>query len=249
MEVVMKEYTATTLERARHVLKKFPLSDGAKMAIGKDLEYGYTWAATPENKRALVATVPPRKPGVFTVFTHDGHTLNLTGNALTQMIENARTRHRNTTARIDAFATRRNNIAQNDPGKIAHDTASTQREQRDYEAGLRNTFRVAGWGDMEFTSINESDHRPDRGRSGVVEETNDLRTMARGKQTRSGKTIPDQRASTNGTIEPSLSAIERRGVELQPQNKNVVWVADGRDGHHRKRIVVRAGATDLTGEL
>jgi hypothetical protein len=249
MEAVMKEYTATTLERARHVLKKFPLSDGAKMAIGKDLEYGYTWAATPENKRALVATVAPRKPGVFTVFTNDGHTLNLTGNALTQMIENARIRHRHTTARIDAYATRRNNIAQNDPGKIAHDTASTQREQRDYEAGLRNTFRVAGWGDMEFTFADESDHRPDRGRGGVVEKTNDLRTVARGKQTRSGKAIPDQRASTNGTIEPSVSAIERRGVELQPQNKNVVWVADGRDGHHRKRIVVRAGATDLTGEL
>ena len=47
MEVAMNEYTATTLERARHVLKKFPLSDGAKMAIGKDLEYGYTWAALP----------------------------------------------------------------------------------------------------------------------------------------------------------------------------------------------------------
>jgi len=249
MEVVMKEYTATTLERARHVLKKFPLSDGAKMAIGKDLEYGYTWAATPENKRALVATVPPRQPGVFTVFTNDGHTLNLTGNALTQMIDNARTRHRNTTARVNAYATRRNNIAQNDPGKIAHDTASTQREQRDYEAGLRNTFRIAGWGDMEFTSINESNHRPDRGRSGVVKETNDLRTMARGKQTRSGKTIPDPRSSTNGTNDPSVSTAERSRPILQPQNKNVVWVADGRDGHHRKRLVVRAGQADLTGEL
>ena len=32
----MKEYTATTLERARHVLKKSPLSSGAKMAIGKE---------------------------------------------------------------------------------------------------------------------------------------------------------------------------------------------------------------------
>ena len=245
----MQEFTATTLERARHVLKKFPLSDGAKMAIGKDLEYGYTWAATPENKRALVATVPPRKPGVFTVFTNDGHTLNLTGNALTQMIDNARTRHRHTKARIDAYATRRNNIAQNDPGKIAHDTASTQREQRDYEAGLRNTFRIAGWGDAEFTFADESDHQPDRGRSGVVEETNDLRTMAQKQQTRSGKAIPDPRPGTNGTIDPSVSATERSRLELQPQNKNVVWVADGRDGDHRKRIVVRAGQADLTGEL
>ena len=245
----MEEYTATTLERARHVLKKFPLSDGAKMAIGKDLEYGYTWAATPENKRALVATVPPRKPGVFTVFTHDGHTLNLTGNALTQMIDNARTRHRNTKARIDAFRTRSNNSAQNDPGKIAHNTASTQRIQRDYEAGLRNTFRIAGWGDAEFTFFDESDHRPDRGRGGVVAETNDLRTMARGKQTRAGKTIPDERPGTNGFNDYGVSAIERCGPELQPRNENVVWVADGRDGHHRKRIVVRAGATDLTGEL
>ena len=245
----MEEYTATTLERARHVLKKFPLSDGAKMAIGKDLEYGYTWAATPENKRALVATVPPRKPGVFTVFTHDGHTLNLTGNALTQMIENARTRHRNTQARVNAFRTRRNNFAQNDPGKIAHNTASTQRIQRDYEAGLRNTFRIAGWGDAEFTFFDESDHRPDRGRGGVVEKTNDLRTMARGKQTRAGKTIPDERPGTNGFNDYGVSAIERCGPELQPRNENVVWVADGRDGHHRKRIVVRAGATDLTGEL
>jgi hypothetical protein len=29
----------------------------------------------------------------------------------------------------------------------------------------------------------------------------------------------------------------------------VVWVADGRDGDHRKRIVVRAGQADLMGEL
>jgi len=245
----MQEFTATTLERARHVLKKFPLSDGAKMAIGKDLEYGYTWAATPENKRALVATVPPRKPGVFTVFTNDGHTLNLTGNALTQMIENARTRHRHTKARIDAYATRRNNIAQNDPGKIAHDTASTQREQRDYEAGLRNTFRIAGWGDAEFTFFDESNHRPDRGRSGVVAETNDTRTIQRGEQTRAGKTIPDQRPGTNGSDNYGVSTAQGCGVELQSRNENVVWVADGRDGHHRKRIVVRAGQADLTGEL
>jgi hypothetical protein len=86
-------------------------------------------------------------------------------------------------------------------------------------------------------------------RSGVVEETNDLRTMARGEQTRSGKTIPDPRSGTNGTIDTSVSAAERSRPILQPQNKNVVWVADGRDGHHRKRIVVRAGQADLTGEL
>jgi len=249
MEVTMEEYTATTLERARHVLKKFPLSDGAKMAIGKDLEYGYTWAATPENKRALVATVPPRKPGVFTVFSLEGHTLNLTGNALTQMIENARTRHRNTQARIDAYRTRSNNFAQNDPGKIAHNTASTKREQRDYEAGLRDTFRIAGWGDMEFTFAYESDHRPDTGRGRVVAETNDTGTMARGEQTRAGKTIPDQRPGTNGSNDYGVSAAQGCGPELQSRNQNVVWVADGRDGHHRKRIVVRAGATDLTGEL
>ena len=83
----------------------------------------------------------------------------------------------------------------------------------------------------------------------MVEKTNDLRTVARGKQTRSGKARPDERPGINRSEDYGLSAIERRGVELQTQNKNVVWVADGRDGHHRKRIVVRAGATDLTGEL
>ena len=245
----MNEYTATTLERARHVLKKFPLSDGAKMAIGKDLEYGYTWAATPENKRALVATVPPRKPGVFTVFTHDGHTLNLTGNALTQMIENARTRHRNTKARIDAYATRRNNIAQDDPGKIAHDTASTQREQRDYEAGLRDTFRIAGWGDMEFTFADDCDYRTDRRRGDVAETPDDTAPVVRREQTATGSAIRNTGAGATGVIDSGLSETERSGSQLQPRNENVVWVADGRDGDHRKRIVVRAGQADLTGEL
>jgi hypothetical protein len=165
----MKEYTATTLERARHVLRKFPLSDGAKMAIGKDLEYGYTWAALPENKRALVATMPPIKPGVFTVFTTEGHTLNLTGNALTQMITNARTRHRNTKARIRAYRTRENNPTRFAGRKGVDYTASAEREQRDYEAGIRNTFRIAGWGEMEFTTLDESDNGVDRTRGEVAE--------------------------------------------------------------------------------
>tara|TARA_R100001129_G_scaffold169944_1_gene139054 strand:+ start:1999 stop:2748 length:750 start_codon:yes stop_codon:yes gene_type:complete len=249
MEVAMEEYTATTLERARHVLKKFPVSDGAKMAIGKDLEYGYTWAALAQNKRALTAELPPRKPGVFTVFSLEGHTLNLTGKALKQMIDNARTRHRNTQARIDAFATRSNNIAQNDPRKIAHDTARAKREQRDYEAGLRNTFRVAGWGDMEFTFFNESDYRTDRRRGDVAETPDDTAPVADGKPTATGSAISDQRAGATGVIDSGLSTTERSGPQLQPRNENVVWVADGRDGHNRKRIVVRAGATDLTGEL
>ena len=245
----MEEYTATTLERARHVLKKFPLSSGAKMAIGKDLEYGYTWAALEENKRALVATVPPRKPGVFTVFTHDGHTLNLTGNALTQMIDNARTRHRNTKARIDAYRTRTSYVTQNDPGKIAHDTASAERTQRDYEAGLRNTFRIAGWGDAEFTFFDESDYRTDRRRSGMDETPDHTAPVARGKQTTRSSAIPNQRAGTAESVTNGLQAVKKSGLELQPRHKNVVWVADGRDGDRRKRIVVRAGATDLTGEL
>ena len=73
--------------------------------------------------------------------------------------------------------------------------------------------------------------------------------MARGEQTRSGKAIPDQRSRTNGTDDYGVSTIERRGVELQPRNENVVWGADGRDGDHRKRIVVRAGQADLPGDL
>ena len=245
----MEEYTATTLERARHVLKKFPLSSGAKMAIGRDLEYGYTWAALEQNKRALTAELPPRKPGVFTVFSLEGHTLNLTGKALTQMIENARTRHRNTQARIDAFATRSNNIAQNDPRKIAHDTASAERTQRDYQARIRNTFRVAGWGDMEFTFFDESDYRTDRGRSGVAETPDDTAPVVRREQTATGSAIRNTGARATGAIDSGLSEIERSRSQLQPRNETVVWVADGRDGHHRKRIVVRAGATDLTGEL
>lgn len=249
MEVAMEEYTATTLERARHVLKKFPLSDGAKMAIGKDLEYGYTWAALEQNKRALTAELPPRKPGVFTVFSLEGHTLNLTGKALKQMIENARTRHRNTQARINAFATRSTYFTKNDPGKIAHDTARAERTQRDYEAGIRNTFKVAGWGDMEFTFFNESDYRTNRRRGDVAETPDDTAPVAYGKQTATGSAISDQRAGATGTIDSGLSAAQGCGPELQPRNQNVVWVADGRDGDRRKRIVVRAGQADLTGEL
>jgi hypothetical protein len=245
----MKEYTATTLERARHVLKKFPLSSGAKMAIGKDLEYGYTWAALEENKRALTAELPPRKPGVFTVFSLEGHTLNLTGTALTQMIDNARTRHRNTKARVNAYRTRENNPTKNDPRKIAHDTASAERTQRDYEAGLRNTFRVAGWGDMAFTFFDESDHRTDRERSGMDETPDHTAPVARGKQTTRSSAIPNQRAGTAESVTGRLQAVKKSGLELQPRHKNVVWVADRRDGDRRKRIVVRAGATDLTGEL
>lgn len=249
MEVVMKEYTATTLERARHVLKKFPLSSGAKMAIGRDLEYGYTWAALNQNKRALTAELPPRKPGVFTVFSLEGHTLNLTGKALKQMIENARTRHRNTQARINAHATRSTYFTKNDPRKIAHDTARAKRTQRDYEAGIRNTFRVAGWGDMEFTFFNESDYRTDRRRGDVAETPDDTAPVADGKQTATGSAIRNTGAGATGAIDSGLSETERSGPILQPRNENVVWVADGRDGDHRKRIVVRAGQADLTGEL
>ena len=245
----MEEYAATTLERARHVLRKFPLSDGAKMAIGKDLEYGYTWAATPENKRALVATVPPRKPGVFTVFTHDGHTLNLTGKALTQMIENARTRHRNTKARIRAYRSREDNPTKFAGRKGVDYTASAKRTQRDYQAGIRNTFRIAGWGDVEFTFTDESDCRIDRTRGEVAETPEHSAPVARREQTDTGSAIRDTRPCTAEIVTRRQSAAYGRGPQIQPQQKNVVWVADGRDGHNRKRIVVRAGATDLTGEL
>ena len=245
----MEEYTATTLERARHVLKKFPLSSGAKMAIGKDLEYGYTWAALEENKRALTAELPPRKPGVFTVFSLEGHTLNLTGTALTQMIDNARTRHRNTKARVNAYRTRENNPTKNDPRKIAHDTASAKREQRDYEAGIRNTFRVAGWGDMEFTFADDCDYRTDRERSGMDETPDHTAPVAREKQTTRSSAISDQRAGAAESVTGRLQAVKKSGLELQPRHKNVVWVADRRDGDRRKRIVVGARQADLTGEL
>jgi hypothetical protein len=249
MEVAMEEYTATTLERARHVLKKFPLSDGAKMAIGRDLEYGYTWAALNQNKRALTAELPPRKPGVFTVFSLEGHTLNLTGKALKQMIDNARTRHRNTQARIDAFATRSTYFTKNDPRKIAYDTASAKRTQRDYQARIRNTFRVAGWGDMEFTFADDCDYRTDRRRGDVAETPDDTAPVADGKPTATGSAIRNTGAGTTGTIDSGLSTTERSGPQLQPRNQTVVWVADGRDGDRRKRLVVRAGQADLTGEL
>jgi len=245
----MEEYTATTLERARHVLKKFPLSDGAKMAIGKDLEYGYTWAALPENKRALVATMPPLKPGVFTVFTIEGHTLNLTGTALTQMIENARTRHANTKARIESYRSREDNPTRFAGTEGTDYTSSAKRQQRDYEAGIRNTFRIAGWGEMEFTTLDESDHRVDRTRGEVAETTEHPAPMARGEQTDSGTTLRDTRPCTAEIVTRRQSAAYGSGPPLQPQQKNVVWVADGRDGHNRKRIVVRAGQNDLTGEL
>ena len=245
----MEEYTATTLERARHVLKKFPLSDGAKMAIGKDLEYGYTWAALPENKRALVATMPPLKPGVFTVFTTEGHTLNLTGNALTQMIENARTRHRNTKARIRAYRSREDNPTRFAGRKGVDYTASAKRTQRDYQAGLRNSFRIAGWGEMEFTFTDESDHGIDRRRGEVVAATEHPAPVARREQTDTGTTLRDTRPCTAEIVTRRQSAAYGSGPPLQPQQKNVVWVADGRDGHNRKRIVVRAGQNDLTGEL
>jgi len=245
----MEEYTATTLERARHVLKRFPLSDGAKMAIGKDLEYGYTWAALPENKRALVATMPPLKPGVFTVFTIEGHTLNLTGNALTQMITNARTRHANTKARIRAYRSREDNPTRFAGTEGTDYTSSAKRQQRDYEAGIRNTFRIAGWGDMEFTFADESNNRIDRTRGEVVAATEHSSPMARREQTDSGTTLRDTRPGTAEIVTRRESAPYGCGPEIQPQQKNVVWVADGRDGNHRKRIVVRAGATDLTGEL
>ena len=245
----MKEFTATTLERARHVLRKFPLSDGAKMAIGKDLEYGYTWAALPENKRALVATMPPIKPGVFTVFTTEGHTLNLTGNALTQMIENARTRHRNTKARIESYRSREDNPTKFAGRKGVDYTSSAKRTQRDYQAGLRNTFRIAGWGEMEFTFTDESDNRIDRTGGEVVAATEHSSPVARREQTDSGTAIRDTRPGTAEIVTRGKSAPYGSGPPLQPQQKNVVWVADGRDGNHRKRIVVRARQNDLTGEL
>ena len=245
----MEEYTATTLERARHVLRKFPLSDGAKMAVGKDLEYGYTWAALPENKRALVATMPPRKPGVFTVFTTEGHTLNLTGNALTQMIENARTRHRNTKARIESFRSRQNNPTKFAGRNGVDYTASAKRQQRDYEAGIRNTFKVAGWGDMEFTFADESDYRTDRGRSGVAETPEHSAPVANGKQTETGTALRDTRPGTAEIVTRRQSAAYGCGPQIQPQQENVVWVADGREGDRSKRIVVCAGQNDLTGEL
>jgi len=245
----MAEYTATTLERARHVLRKFPLSDGAKMAIGKDLEYGYTWAALPENKRALVATMPPLKPGVFTVFTIEGHTLNLTGNALTQMITNARTRHRNTKARIESFRSRENNPTRFAGTEGTDYASSPEREQRDYQAGLRNSFRIAGWGDMEFTFADESNNRIDRTRGQVAGAPEHSSPVARREQTDSGTAIRDTRPGTAEIVTRRESAPYGSGPEIQPQQKNVVWVADGRDGHNRKRIVVRAGQNDLTGEL
>jgi len=245
----MEEYTATTLERARHVLKKFPLSDGAKMAVGKDLEYGYTWAALPENKRALVATMPPLKPGVFTVFTTEGHTLNLTGTALTQMITNARTRHANTKARIRAYRSREDNPTRFAGTEGTDYTSSAKRQQRDYEAGIRNTFKVAGWGDMEFTFADESNNRIDRTRGEVAGATEHSSPVARREQTDTGSAIRDTRPCTAEIVTRRQSAAYGSGPPLQPRQENVVWVADGRDGNHRKRIVVRAGATDLTGEL
>ena len=242
--------TATTLRRAHKLIDELPdLSSGAKMVLKKDVQFGWTWAA--DNPIPLKAKTQRKGLKLFTIATPGGHSIHLTGTVLTEMVKHARHRFEKPEQRKRDYQARHGqdeNIART----LSHardGATSAQRVQRDYQAGLRTTFTVAGWGHIEFVEAGQDSFGPAKKRGRKTEHRKSDNKKKTEQQTDTSHTLRKGRTATNGAATSRLCPAKASGPDVRPQKKEMVWVADQRNGGGGKRITVHANQADLTGEL
>ncbi len=236
---------ANTYDEAVDLIDQLELPSGTKMAMKKDIKYGWTWAClNPKLARNKKKDIPR-----FTLETLNGDYIHISNQCLQEMANHARRRVRSTDQRIKDF--QRGTTKHLAPARIARNVSrrgsSTRSasEQHDYAMGLQSYFRDAGYGRVEVLTEDTIATQFDCDRSALDEKKRTRDRAENEKSTQSGNTIREERTATVRATETGADEAQGCGAEIQPRHSVMVRVANGRDGYRSKRITVLAGKVTL----
>ena len=236
---------ANTYDEAVDLIDQLELPSGTKMAMKKDIKYGWTWAClNPKLARNKKKDIPR-----FTLETLNGDYIHISNQCLQEMANHARRRVRSTDQRIKDF--QRGTTKHLAPARIARNVSrrgsSTRSasEQHDYAMGLQSYFRDAGYGRVEVLTEDTIATQFDCDRSALDEKKRTRDRAENEKSTQSGNTIREERTATVRATETGADEAQGCGIEIQPRHSVMVRVANGRDGYRSKRITVLAGKVTL----
>ena len=236
---------ANTYDEAVDLIDQLELPSGTKMAMKKDIKYGWTWAClNPKLARNKKKDIPR-----FTLETLNGDYIHISNQCLQEMANHARRRVRSTDQRIKDF--QRGTTKHLAPARIARNVSrrgsSTRSasEQHDYAMGLQSYFRDAGYGRVEVLTEDTIATQFDCDRSALDEKKRTRDRAENEESTQSGNTIREERKATVRATETGADEAPGCGAEIQPRHSVMVRVANGRDGYRSKRITVLAGKVTL----
>ena len=228
-----------TYDQAVAFIDQLELPSGTKMAMLKDIKYGWTWACcNPELARNRKKDIPR-----YTIQTLNDDYIHISNQCLQEMVAHARKRVRSTDKRISDFE--RGSSKHLSPARIAQTISrryprKCPREQYDYAMGLQKYFSDAGYGRTEVFTQDTIIGDFDRYRAKMDEggESTDIRSEIR-----------EEGPTTTGATKLVLSETKSSGADVQPQKTGVVRLADRRDGYSGKRTVDYSGTATVDGDL
>jgi hypothetical protein len=236
---------ANTYDEAVDLIDQLELPSSTKMAMKKDIKYGWTWAClNPKLARNKKKDIPR-----FTLETLNGDYIHINNQCLQEMANHARRRVRSTDKRIKDF--RRGTTKHLAPARIAEkvsrrgSSTRSASQQYDHAMGLQSYFRDAGYGRVEVLTEDTIVTQFDCDRA-TLDEKERTRDRAENEEpTQSSNTIREERTATVRATETGADEAQGCGTEIQPRHSTVVRVANGRDGYRSKRITVLAGKVTL----
>jgi hypothetical protein len=237
-----------TYDEAVAFINKLELPSGTKMAMLKDIKYGWTWAAcNPELARNKKRDIPR-----YTIQTLKDDYIHISNQCLQEMVTHARKRVRSTDKRIRDFE--RGTTKQLSPARIAQTISrryprQCPREQYDYALGLQKYFQNAGYGRTEVFTEDTIVGEFDRYRATVDARESRGNQEAGGESTDICSEVRKERQTATGASKLVLPEIKRSGTDVQPRKTGVVRMADRRDGYSGKRTVDYSGTATVDGDL
>jgi hypothetical protein len=237
-----------TYDEAVAFIDQLELPSGTKMAMLKDIKYGWTWAVcNPKLARNKKKDIPR-----YTIQTLKDDYIHISNQCLQEMVAHARKRVRSTDKRIRDFE--RGSTKQLSPARIAQTISrryprKCPREQYDYALGLQKYFQNAGYGRTDVFTQDTIIGDFDRYRATVDERESrgDQKTGSKSTDIRSE--IREEGQTATGASQLVLPETKGRGADLQPRETGVVRMADRRDGYRSKRTVDYSGTAAVDGDL
>lgn len=235
---------ATTRDEVDTLVDKLPLSSASKMVLKKDLLYGWSWSATNPDLLKSKKTV-----SLYTVITPDGTSLHVTKDAMKEMVQNARRRHRSVQQRIEYFNDTTTSQATKDLLSKATGTARRYHVERDHEVGLQSSFSSTGWGAVDVITGSHIPPQCDTPRK-RVDGTKPLGDQEKATEpTQVRNMVRAQRTTPHGNASISIREAQSGGAKVSPRQGGMVRMADRRDGQNSLRTAIQTRAVDLEGDL
>jgi hypothetical protein len=236
---------ANTYDEAVDLIDQLELPSSTKMAMKKDIKYGWTWAClNPKLARNKKKDIPR-----FTLETLNGDYIHINNQCLQEMANHARRRVRSTDKRIKDF--RRGTTKHLAPARIAEkvsrrgSSTRSASQQYDHAMGLQSYFRDAGYGRVEVLTEDTIVTQFDCDRATLDEKERTRDRAENEESTQSGNPIREERTATVRATQAGADEAPGCWAEIQPRHSVMVRVANGRDGYRSKRITVLAGKVTL----